>query len=285
MTHGSTTVGLRPKSALVVEDNAQTQKVLNTLLKGAGFEVVTVSSLDEAIIASDRQIFEVAFVDMVLVEYDKNNRDGLAVLRHLNKKNEGTELVFLTLVGQFEDIDELNRDIRTLTAIRKGDKMIEAIRQVIERVRKKPPAARGFKNGSSVRVFSGHDGPGDWDTMAFKSLLKPSAGLLGMMGMLDEIAETCSPLLERRGDDGIQPTGEAGVMAGLYWSRGVGEAVVIALAKEKLPAELPRLDTWPSSLRTGETLYQVKRKNLVGAVVKCEGVEHTEFTVPRTPGE
>lgn len=140
---------------------------------------------------------------------------------------------------------------------------------------------RILKKGSSARLFCGNDDPGRWENGA-RALLNPVVGLLGLMNLLDELAKTCNPLLERPDDSGIQGTSVEATMAGLYWSRGVGEGILVVLARDNVPAEIPRLDTWPPGLILGEVRYQVRRKNLVGAIVKLAGVAHTEFTVVRS---
>jgi ActR/RegA family two-component response regulator len=284
MTKG-TTVGLRPKSVLIVDDNRNVQLTLIEIITEEGFKAITASSRKEAIALSDRQAFEVAFVDKRLVEYNHKNEDGFAILRHISKKNEGTHLVLLTGYGEYEDAVLLSKDIGAFKPMKKDvetAKMEEEIREVLKGVAARPQS--DFKKGLSARIFCGQDVPGNWETRA-TSLLKPAGGLLGLMNFLDEIAQTCSPLLERPGDNGIQKTDTETVMGGLYWSRGVGEAVIILLAKDKLPDKVPQLDTWPPNLFPGEVLYQAKRKNLFGAIIKCSGVSHIEFTVPRSEVE
>jgi CheY-like chemotaxis protein len=288
MTKPLITVGLRHKSILVVEDNANVLKVLRETFTGAGFDTVTASSHAEAVALCDRRAFDVAFVDKRLVEGDVNNRDGLAIIRHISRKNEGTYLVLLTGYGEFEDVTELMGEDIVFRAMQKdmtSSRMKERIREALDKAAAHPSPE--FKKGLSARIFCGQEVPGNWENKA-KAFLNPAVGMLGLMNFLDEIAQTCSPLLERPGDNGIQRTDAEGVMAGLYWSRGVGEAVIILLAKDELPGipdGIPRLETWPPDIRPVEILYQAKRKNLFGAIIKCTGVGHTEFGVLRSPVE
>lgn len=300
MTNSSPAVGLRRKSVLIVEDTVIAQRTLNAIVAGAGFEAVLVPSVfndhtvparEEAISVVERRAFDAAFVDMRLVENDENNRDGLAVLRHISGKREGTYLALLSAFASYGDAVELDQDLGRgavkliekndifgAKSTRGGKNWLEAVRDALAEVAGR--STREFTKGTSSRMFSGRDAQGNWESKAV-SLLNPDVKLLGMVNLLDEVAETCSPLYERQGDNGVQPTDAPGVMAGLYWARGVGEAVVILLAKDKLPDEIPRQDTWPAALAPGEVLYQAKRKNLVAAVYKCAGVGHTEFIVPR----
>jgi CheY-like chemotaxis protein len=277
-----TTVGLRPKSVFIVEDNIGFQTDLVELVTEAGFEAVTAFKRKQAIALSDRRAFDVAVVDKVLVENDHQNQDGLAILRHIDRKKEGTYLILLTGQGEYEDTVQLDEEQvtvhRRMKKARRISEQSEQIREALHQgARHGPPE---YRQGSASRMFCGQDAPGNWEVTA-RAFLKPAIELLQMANFFDELALTCRPLFERPDDNGIQPTGTEGVMAGLFWSRGVGEAVVILLARDDLPAVVPRLDAWPAELQTGEVIYQARRKNLVAGIVKCTGLDYTAFTVPR----
>ena len=276
----NTALGLRRRSVLVVDDNVGVQRAMAEIVTSMGFEPVLASSRKEAIAICDRRAFDVAFVDKRLVEHDEQNQDGLAILRHVRMKNEGAFLVLLTSYGDFGDSTKLSEDVGNFRTM---DKKIpgyeEKVREYLGEVAARAPHV--IKNGLSARIFCGQDDPTNWENHA-KSFLNPVVGILGLMNLLDELAQTCAPILERPGDNGIERTDTKAVMTGLYWSRGIGEAVVIILAKDEIPDEIPRLDIWPPSLDFGEVLYQVKRKNLVGAIVKSTGANYSEFTVLRS---
>jgi ActR/RegA family two-component response regulator len=276
------TVGLRRKSVLIVDDNLNVQMTLTDIVTAAGFDSVIASSRKEAIAICDRRAFDVAFVDKRLVENDSRNQDGLAILRYINGKNEGTYSILLTGYGEFDDAVQLSDELSIFKPMRKSLELAEMEEKIREALTKAAVYTRpALKNGSSIRIWCGNDAPGPWQNKAYASLSKPVVGILGLNNLLDDLAETCTPLLERANDNGIQKTETQATMAGLYWSRGVGSAVVVLLAKGKIPDTMPRLDTWPQTLQFESILYQLKRKNLVGAIVKCTGVGHTEFTVPR----
>ncbi|MDX6445845.1 MAG: two-component system, NtrC family, response regulator PilR [Blastocatellia bacterium] len=278
----NTKIGLRKKSVLIVDDNAGVQKMLTQIVTEAGLTPITASNRQDALELADRQAFDVAVVDMRLVENDASNRDGLAILRHIARKNEGTHLVLLTGYGEYEDAVGLSEDIGTFTPMIKKPRLAnldEKMRTVLAKAI--VPKKLVSRKGSSARLFCGTDDPGRWEIGA-RDFLNPVVGLLGLMNLLDEIAKTCTPLLERPADNGIQGTSVETTMGGLFWSRGVGEGIVVVLARDHIPGEIPRLEAWPPSLTFGEVKYQVKRKNLVGAIVKVKGVAHTDFTVARS---
>ena len=275
----NTSVGFRRRTALVVDDNIHVQRAVAEIVRAVGFEPVVASSRKEAFSLCDRQAFDVAIVDKILVEGDDQNQDGIAILRHISKKNDGTVLALLTGYGKFSDAAQLSKDVGLVFSIEKQNPSYEEqIRDLMGKVADGPQESR--KDGSSARMFCGNDHPTQWENKT-KSCLEPAVGLIGLINLLDELALTCSPIFERLTDNGIQQTAVKSVVSGLYWSRGVGSAVVIVLAKDNLPEEIPRLETWPANLVIGEIYHQAKRKNLVAAILKCGGLEFSEFTLRR----
>src|SRR5437763_810982 len=97
------TISLRRKTLLVVDDNALVQTALRRLGEGVGYSVTTVASRAEAIEEIGRCRFDVALVDMRLVEGDQNNHDGLAIIKHIHDQGEDTRTYMLTGYGQLRD--------------------------------------------------------------------------------------------------------------------------------------------------------------------------------------
>jgi ActR/RegA family two-component response regulator len=282
MSRVPTTVGLRPKSVLIVEDNLGVQSDLVALVGEAGFRPVTAFRRKDAIALSDRQAFDIALVDKRLVANDHQNQDGLAILRHIHAKNEGTYLILLTGHGEYKDAVQLDDEEvkvhRRMEKARSIPEQSEQIRAALEKGAMHGPPE--FRSGSALTIFCGQDVPGNWE-VGLRTFLRPDISLTQTSEFLDLLAQTCRPLFERPEDNGIERTSADGVMAGLYWSRGVGGPVVILLARDELPAAVPRLETWPPELQTGEVLYHARRKNLFGAVYQCAGLDYYAFTVPR----
>jgi ActR/RegA family two-component response regulator len=274
--------GLRRKSALVVDDNVNVQAALAKIAKAMGFDAMIAASRKEAFELIDRRAFDVAIVDMRLVEHDEKNRDGIAVLRHIKAKNEGTESILLTGYGKFRDAVEAVQEIHVSGILEKAsDDLDEKLRELL--VQASASSQARIKDVESIEIWCGDDDPVVWQSRTQNALKPPQFMILN--SLLDELAKTCVPLLERVGDNGMQETTDKSV-AGLYWSRGVGEAVVVLLTRGDLPQETPRLPNWPSTLRLGnEALYRTKRKNLTGGIIKCEGIEPSEFSVPCPRGE
>ncbi len=269
--------GFRKKTILIVEDNHNVLRSFGETARTLGFEVATASSRNEATALIDLQAFDVALVDKVLVEGDSRNRDGIAILRYLHDKNEGTKSILLTGQGVFADATEAAFDLHAFWAIEKGDpEMQEKMRRILIKAANSEP---NDKYQSSVRVWCGTDDPVEWGTR-MSGLLRPSGGIKVLNSLLDDLAKTLHPMLRRETDNGIQNTSIPSVVAGLYWSRGVGSTVIVVICRGDLPSTIPMSKQWPEELRLSEPpLYRVNRKNLTGAVFKCEGLDNTEFGV------
>jgi len=268
--------GLRKKSVLIVDDNHNLQTTLTEIARTLGFDVATAASRREATGLIDLQAFDVAIVDMRLVENDSRNRDGIAILRHLRDRNEGTKSILLTGYGGFSDASEAAFDLRAFAAIEKGPEMEEEIQSALIKAVNSEPKD---KDSSSVSVWCGTDDPVEWGTR-MNTLLKTSGGLPVFNSLLDLLAKTLHPLLRREMDNGIQKTPLPSLISGLYWSRGVGGPVVILISRDALPSTIPVSDHWPKELQLIQPpLYAASRKNLIGAILKCDGLDHTEFSV------
>ena len=268
--------GLRKKSILIVDDNHNVLTALANIARTLGFDVATAASRREATHLIDLQAFDVAIVDMKLVENDVRNRDGIAILKYLRDKNEGTKSIFLTGYGTFSDAAEAAFDIHVFHAIEKGLETEEKVRNsLLKALNTEAPD----KYKSSVSIWRGTDDPVQWSTR-MSGLLKPSGGIQTLNHLLDDLAKTLHPLFRRSSDNGVQKTDHESLVTGLYWSRGVGAPVIVAISREKIPAPIPISDQWPKELRPIDPpLYEANRKNLNAAIIKCEGVAHTEFDV------
>ena len=269
--------GLRKKSILIVEDNHNVQVALAENARKLGFDVATAASRREATRLIDLQAFDVAIVDMRLVESDSRNRDGIAILKYIRDKNEGSKTILLTGYGGFNDASEAAFELKCVAAIAKdpGADIGEKIQSTLLKAVNPEPKD---KYKSSVSIWSGTDEPERWSTRMV-SLLKPAGGIQVFNNLLDELATTLHPLFRRASDNGIQKMDDDSV-AGLYWSRGIGGPVIVVISRGELPPAVPISDQWPSELRPiHKPLYEAKRKNLSAAVIKCEGVDNTEFDV------
>ena len=269
-------VGLRKKSLLVVEDNVHMQKSMREMGVDAGFDATAEGSRDDAFEAIRRQRFDAAFVDMCLFEGDHNNRDGMEVLGRLADLGEGTFLVFFSGYGEFSD---------AVKAREYGAELLEKGTPTFNTRAKKfldvAMGARYPRKLVTARAWCGSNDSAFWSTQA-NAILHPKGDYSVTDGLLGELLLTCDPILERVADNGLQKAADQSALTGLFWSRGLGNPVVVVVAHEEIPAPVPRLPQWPEALEIGKQLYRGERKNLVGAIFGCTGVEPQDFQVTRS---
>src|SRR4030095_11132304 len=122
--------GFRKKSILIVDDNHNVQTTMANIARALGFEAATAANRREATHLIDLQAFDVAIVDMRLVENDSRNRDGIAIIKYLRDKNEGTKSIFLTGWGEFSDATEAY-ELDVFAAIGKRSDMEDKIRSTL----------------------------------------------------------------------------------------------------------------------------------------------------------
>jgi ActR/RegA family two-component response regulator len=273
-------VGLRKKSILIVDDNEPLRILLRSIAESVGFDVVQASTRQEAFAAIDRRRFEVVLADMRLVENDPLNRDGLGILSFVNQRKEGTHTYLISGYGEWKDAADAGKvNAKILTKHKQGaGALIESeVREALTFEIEQPFSTRHLRG---VRAFSGNENSVNWETTA-GSTLHPK-GLQTMTHVLDELLLTCDPILERPEDNGMTKV-VANALGGLYWSRGVGEAVVVVIASGKIPDPLPRAGSWPAELLVDEAarLYHTENKNLIAAIYRASGVDRTSFSVAR----
>jgi DNA-binding NtrC family response regulator len=73
------------KRILVVEDMPDWRDQLQATLRRDGYDITTVPSYGEALAELRRNPYELALVDLRLSPADENNRDGMELLRDLDK--------------------------------------------------------------------------------------------------------------------------------------------------------------------------------------------------------
>ncbi|MEM7504600.1 MAG: response regulator [Pseudomonadota bacterium] len=91
---------LRGRRMLVVDDNRSNRHILTRNLQGLGIEVYATESVDAAIVILDGDLAGQP-PDAVLVDWQMPERDGLALIRHLNDLQEFqfTRTVLLSSIG------------------------------------------------------------------------------------------------------------------------------------------------------------------------------------------
>jgi ActR/RegA family two-component response regulator len=266
------------KTLLIVDDNLGTQELCRRIGERLGYDVTVAESRDSALSALARRRFSVALIDKNLAEANPKNRDGFFLIEQIANRPEGTETFLITTKGRFEDAVEgsklgVTRYIRKYADTAKTEVAVEkvlteALHSDVQRGKLRGPWA-----------FCGNTDRRMWQDIA--STMLGSVGSGPLLRVLDMIAERCEPLLERPQDDGLQEVAPS-TIAGLYWSRGLGHAVVIILSKDAIQSPLPRLASWPENLVIDETpMWQRVKEHPHAAIHRADGVSPYDFTVLR----
>ncbi len=90
--------------ALIIDDVEATRKTISMMLAEMGHEVVTVSDAESAFQQLHKSQIDVAFVDLKL-----NGKDGLELMRVLQSRSPGLEVVICTAFASFESAVEAMR--------------------------------------------------------------------------------------------------------------------------------------------------------------------------------
>ncbi len=86
----------RSGSILVVDDNSSWRKLLYEVLTDDGHDVKKASNLKEAIKLLGIDMFDLAILDMRLVDELQNNIDGMKVLKEAKSKQPNIKAIILT---------------------------------------------------------------------------------------------------------------------------------------------------------------------------------------------
>jgi len=114
------------KRILVVEDMPDWRDQLQSTLHRDGYDVTTVPSYGEALAELRRNPYELALVDLRLSPADENNRDGMELLRDLDKLKipavvvtgyGGVELA-RTAIDQYHAFDFMEKQTLDLNRLR-----------------------------------------------------------------------------------------------------------------------------------------------------------------------
>ncbi len=112
---------------LVVDDEEDLRTLLNNVVAGAGYEVVTAEDGEEAIRKLKTSRFDVALLDIQMP-----NKSGIEVLKYIQKNAQHTKSIILTGYGDLKHAMEA-REFGALDFISKPYKL-EDVLSTIERV-------------------------------------------------------------------------------------------------------------------------------------------------------
>ena len=82
------------KEILVIDDNPDIRSLVSNILKDQNFEVRTAANYDQAVFEINKKLPDLAIIDIKL---DKANKDGIDLLKLVNKKNKLTSAAVINL--------------------------------------------------------------------------------------------------------------------------------------------------------------------------------------------
>ena len=126
------------QNILVVEDNENTRRLLETILRSSGYEVTGAPDAEEGL-----RILQEATVDLVLLDLFLPGADGIQFLRH-RAEMEPDRQPPVIVVSATEDMDTLRPQLRELgakMALRKPFDVQELLDGVSQYATKRPARA------------------------------------------------------------------------------------------------------------------------------------------------
>jgi DNA-binding response OmpR family regulator len=136
------------QNILVVEDNENTRRLLETILRSSGYEVTLAPDAEEGL-----RILNEATVDLVLLDLFLPGADGIQFLRHRAEMDPDRQPPVI-VVSATEDMDTLRPQLRELgakMALRKPfdvQELLSGVKQhAIKRTASELPAAAAAKVG------------------------------------------------------------------------------------------------------------------------------------------
>ncbi|MFN2198249.1 MAG: response regulator [Anaerolineales bacterium] len=126
--------------ALIVEDEASWQQILEEILEDMGLSVDVCANAAEALEWIQRQAYRLAVLDLSLGGRDHHNQDGLQVLAAIRRHDPGCAAIILTGYATVELAVSVIQDQGAYTLLQKESFKIAAFRQQVQQaLALKPP--------------------------------------------------------------------------------------------------------------------------------------------------
>lgn len=264
--------GLRKKSLLLVEDNLGVQGAVKQIAEDVGFSVCCESDRRSAIDLIGNRFFDVAVFDKRLVENDEQNSDGMAVLKSILSLNEGTYTILLTGYGEFADACSVqDHGVRFIEKKASPLEMASVLYDELHRAINTSNIMREVIR--SEALYFGNEDPAYMMDKALH-MLSPKGGSSTLSKLLEVLMLTVLPVKTMSFSNNVVLSREKKAMSALFWSRGIGDAVVVSISNSSYidVPDIPLADEWPQALKVNAVRYKIKEKNLYGSIVDCSGV-------------
>ena len=253
-------------SALIVEDTPDFQDIYSRAVRRLEGEVVVASSYEEAIHAIQRRSFAVAIVDVRLSEEDETNVDGLRVLEFVRKIGDRTKAILITGHGTFQIAREAFRRYDVFEGLEKGVPLAE-IEAAIGRARQTFTKDSSKEKISYSPLLKPPTGPlWEWEDRAIRAC-SPKGGADGLYRFFDAFLRDLTPLIPHATAHGCLINDVKKLVAGLFWSRPLGQAVLIAFGHK---SEVSKLENKPRPSELSELFFNVDLPILAGTIKRTD---------------
>lgn len=257
------------KRALVVEDHSSTRKAYMARLEFEGFLVSGAPSLHEARKIISKTTFHVALIDLMLIDNDDSNRDGLKLVKEIKKLNEGTKCILLTAKGNTGIVRDAFAEFNTDEYLDKDidqSSFVTAINNVVENtVLYKMP-----KNWTEIQIISGGNPSEESKILNFFN------GICDYREFLKTLKIAFSNLhpLYCHKKNYANTINELELIIKEFWSKSLGHSIYVAIgsfAKHKdIEAYLKRKDI-------NTIIFKHSNSNLCVFIVDSNGSERCDF--------
>jgi ActR/RegA family two-component response regulator len=292
---------------LVIEDDQDWLDFSKMRLEKKGFMVGIAQTRDEAIERLGQCLYHVAIVDLKLDEKDPGNREGLRVLEHIWKMDEGTRAIVRS--GFASEISVINEMIKYgIKGLTEKDMAF-----VTDSANKGTEDASGASFFNAVEIAANEaqreiqraSARTVWESSPFSFIngmlardiqMKMGAGRMSeLRNFLGELVESYAPWLQAKDQTvlrtiEIEQPGEPNTLTAGYqtscWSRTLGKAVVIRFGRKDCYDECLNLHPVQETTQFGvvrQKLWDRKSEHFTGEVYLLDNAEFQEKFRSPTP--
>lgn len=257
---------------LIVDDEEEWQIKLKELV-GEKYTTRISHSLEDALTLIERQYFYCALVDKNLIPIDTGDKSGGMVLERLASQAEGTKGLMITNYPDDWQVEKAALRDWNADYLAKGEiSSVEGFKKVREALDKMHEAAMAEYNrryGSGIAQltadFQSRDKAG-WESSLITMLSSPGKRVDYKMlaQFLDNLMKELSPLIPYKYGDSIQIDKEKQIIDCKYWSKGLGEPIVVRLGKKN------DIESEKSLLPSEKIIRYVDKFSLGGMILKAE---------------
>jgi ActR/RegA family two-component response regulator len=255
-------------NVLVVEDEKDWRDIYirNSQPQHSGVLKDT-ASLAEATVAIEEMAFAVAFVDIRLDKHDDENTDGLRVLELLRRNGDHTSAIMLTGHGTVGITRDALKEFDAYEALEKAEVDPQNIQKLIVQATQDCNTLARAEDPMAPAVLRGRRTVWEWDS----EMLEVTGGKGGadaLYRFLEHLADSFLPLVSGAEEDLMKRREGLELAMGAFWSRAIGQAVVIAFGQEKsldAALEMGELERFAGN-PVGDMLRERAKGGLAGVV-------------------